>query len=167
MSRTKLDTTAICTIHTLGIALFQEAQRLTCGQAYRSCHLCAALRACELDACCCPDACFCALALLSLADLAVHAPGTTIVIPDWPATLYRLIAHCGEATGRDISAIFAWAQIRWPGVILLGTQEDANETTAAAVLRYVWPAQNRHSLQADDEAGDAIPPGLPSQMLVR
>ncbi len=148
-----IDMSLICTVSGFSLLLYNEVQRVTGGKAYKSAHLLAALTACELDDCRCPDACFCLLALLSLADLADQAPGFSLEIANWTDTWHRIRSFCGEASIRELERVLCWAQLRWPDVIKtqlqmpgLLSRQTLNDryrasTLAGDNLQYRWHTQ--------------------------
>jgi hypothetical protein len=96
----------------LGLAVDEKVQELTQGRARKSASFLSALTCLELDGHDLPASPWCTLVLLSLSDLAIHAPGVTLAISDWAVHFHNMARRCGEASAREMASALVWAGCR-------------------------------------------------------
>lgn len=96
----------------LGMALYEKVQEVTQGRANKAAAYLSALTCLELDGRKLPDAAWCTLALVSLADLARHAPRTTLLIRDWEALYENIARRSSDASAKQMAEALAWAMSR-------------------------------------------------------
>lgn len=92
----------------LGIAMYEKVQELTKGRAQRAASFLSELTCLELGGCQLPSSPWCTLVLFALSDLAMHAPGVTILIPNWPKHYHNIARKSGEAIAQEIASSLVW-----------------------------------------------------------
>src|SRR5690348_15910678 len=112
----------------LGMAVYEKVQEMTRGKATKAATFLTALTGLELSGRELPDSAWCTLVLISLSELAQHAPRKILVIRDWKS-LYHNIARCsGEKSAKKLVETLAWARSLRPNVLF--------EPTHSALVNY-------------------------------
>lgn len=111
-----LNTKHVCTVTGLALALYQEAQQRTRGQARRSAECLCSITSLELDGCHTPQAVYITLILMVMSDLAAHAPNVKIVLSNWSEIYHVMARNSGEFAAQELMAALTWAGWRWNNI---------------------------------------------------